>query len=164
MTKVYFAAPLFSQADFNYNASLVAEIRKTYPDIDVFLPQEQGEINDKDKYADSKMIAQWDAQAVAESDILIALLDGVSIDAGVASEVGIAYQAGTPILGLFTDSRQQGANNPDKIKALSQVGESQFAYINLFTVGLTKLRGQVLSHPDDLIKALGDLIEGLAND
>ena len=101
---------------------------------------------------------------MAESDILIALLDGVSIDAGVASEVGIAYQAGTPILGLFTDSRQQGANNPDKIKALSQVGESQFAYINLFTVGLIKLRGQVLSHPDDLIKALGDLIEGLAND
>lgn len=156
MTKIYFAAPLFSEAELLYNEHVVKQIRAIYPDIDIFLPQEQGDINDKEAYADSKMIAKLDTEALLDSDILIALLDGLSIDAGVASEIGVAYQAGIPIIALYTDSRQQGATNQQKLDALQELAESQFSYINLYTIGLVKLNGLVVDSVDKLIAALAN--------
>jgi len=138
----------------NYNEYLVKEIRQTYPNVTVYLPQEQMEINDKESYADSKMIATYDTNALLESQLMIAVLDGPSIDVGVASEIGIAYQANIPILGLFTDSRQQGAENAQKITALKEVAESQFPYVNLYTVGLIKLNGQVVNSEKQLIDSI----------
>ena len=154
MSKIYFASPLFSNMEKNYNEYLVKQIRQTYPQIDVYLPQEQMEINDKESYADSKMIATYDTNALLESQLMIAVLDGPSIDVGVASEIGIAYQANIPILGLFTDSRQQGAENAQKITALKEVAESQFPYVNLYTVGLIKLNGQVVNSEKQLIDSI----------
>lgn len=154
MKKIYFASPLFSEMEQAYNAQLVAKIREAYPGVDVYLPQEQMAINNKNAYADSTMIAQYDTDALLESDIVIAVLDGQVIDAGVASEIGIAYHASMPILGLFTDSRQYGADNDEKIAALQEVAESQFAYANLYTVGLVKLQGEVFSTSQDLLEAL----------
>ena len=43
---------------------------------------------------------------------MIALLDGLTIDAGVASEIGVAYAKGIPVIGLYTDTRQQGGAHP----------------------------------------------------
>lgn len=154
MTNIYFASPLFSNMEKHYNASLVKQIRKTYPDVSVYLPQEQMEINDKESYADSKMIATYDTKALLNSQLMIAVLDGVSIDVGVASEIGVAYQAGIPIIGLFTDSRQQGADNQQKITALKDVAESQFPYVNLYTVGLIKLNGQVVNTEEALLDTI----------
>ncbi len=54
---------------------------------------------------------------------MIALLDGLTIDAGVASEIGVAYAKSIPVLGLYTDSRQQGADNQQKLTALQTVAE-----------------------------------------
>lgn len=153
--KIYFAAPLFSEADQAYNAHLVQQIRELYPDVTVYLPQEAGEINDKNAYADSLAIAQYDTRELLESQLIIALLDGIHIDAGVASEIGVAYQAGIPVIGLFTDSRQQGADNVQKLEALKEVAESQFAYVNLYTVGLIKSNGTIYSNSKDLINNLG---------
>ncbi|CAM4183841.1 nucleoside 2-deoxyribosyltransferase [Streptococcus penaeicida] len=154
--KIYFASPLFTEMEFTFNQVLVEKIRKAYPEATVFLPQEQGEINDKNAYADSKMIAMLDTQAVLESDFVIAVLDGQVIDPGVASEIGIAYQAGIPVLGLYTDSRQLGADNQQKLDALQTVGESQFGYVNLYTVGLIKLNGKVVSSSQELLDAIAD--------
>ncbi|EFR43778.1 nucleoside 2-deoxyribosyltransferase [Streptococcus pseudoporcinus] len=155
--KIYFASPLFTEMEVTFNKTLVEKIRQTYPEADVFLPQEQGEINDKQAYADSKMIAKLDTQAVLESDLLIAILDGQVIDPGVASEIGVAYQAGIPILGLYSDSRQLGADNQQKIEALQEVGESQFAYVNLYTVGLIKLNGKVVSSSQELLEVIDNM-------
>ena len=88
-----------------YNAKVVSMIREAYPNVKVFLPQEADEINDKNNYADSKMIAKYDTKAVMDSDLLIAVLDGLTIDPGVASEVGVAYAKGIPCIGLFTDPK-----------------------------------------------------------
>lgn len=159
MSQIYFASPLFSEMEFNFNQTLVEKIRQAYPQVTVFLPQEQGDINNKEAYADSKMIAQLDTEAVLKSDLVIAVLDGQVIDPGVASEVGIAYQAGIPVLGLYTDSRQQGATHPEKIKALQETAESQFSYVNLYTVGLIKLRGRIVTSSSQLIEALQDYIK-----
>lgn len=154
MKKIYFASPLFASMEVRYNASVVADIRSRYQDLEVYLPQEQGEINDKNAYANSVMIAKADTDALLASDILIAVIDGLSIDAGVASEIGVAYQAGIPIIGLYTDSRQQGFDNQKKINALSKLGESQFSYVNLYTVGLIKLNGILVDSEEAMIEAI----------
>jgi nucleoside 2-deoxyribosyltransferase len=85
---------------------------------------------------------------------MLAVLDGPIIDVGVASEIGVAYQAGIPILGLFTDSRQLGASNTQKIDALKETAESQFPYVNLYTAGLVKLNGQIINNEADFLKTI----------
>lgn len=151
---IYFAAPLFSESERFYNQFLVDNIRQHYPEVSIYLPQEQDSINDKSLYADSKAIARFDAQKLLDSQLMICLIDGPVIDAGVASEIGIAYQAKIPILALYTDSRQQGATHPEKIEALKDIAESQFSYINLFTVGLIKLNGKVVDTKEALLDEL----------
>lgn len=159
MKKVYFASPLFSDMERMYNAHVVSVIREHFDTIDVFVPQEQDSINDKNAYADARMIAKYDTEAVLASDLMIAVIDGLSIDPGVASEIGIAYQAGIPVIGLYTDTRQQGATNSQKIEALNTIGESQFSYVNLYTVGLIKLNGALVSSHEEVIEKIHCILE-----
>lgn len=155
--KVYFASPLFSEMEKSYNAQVVERIRREFKDgeIEIYLPQENMKINDKKAYASSEMIAKADTDELVSSDVLIAVLDGQTIDAGVASEIGIAYGEGMAIIGISTDSRSQGYDNEKKIKALSKVGENQFVYLNLYTTGLINLSGTIVNSTEDLIKELG---------
>lgn len=157
---IYFAAPLFAKSDLLYNAMLVKKIRAVSEDLIVYLPQENEAINDKTDYADSKMIALADTEKVLESDLMITLLDGLTIDAGVASEIGVAYAKGIPVIGLYTDSRQQGGSHPKKLEALQQVAENQFHYLNLYTVGLIKLNGSIVSDETELLEALKVYLKG----
>ena len=113
--KIYFAAPMFAKSDLLYNQQLVKEIRELSSELSIYLPQENEAINDKTAYADSRMIALADTEKVLASDLMIALLDGLTIDAGVASEIGVAYAKGIPVIGLYTDTRQQGGTHPKKI-------------------------------------------------
>lgn len=152
--KVYLASPLFSLAERTFNESLASDLRNKFPEVDFFVPQEAGEINDKSQYADSKMIAITDTKEVVSSDLVIAVLDGTTIDSGVSAEIGVAFANKIPVIGLYTDSRQEGADNQEKLDALQEVAESQFSYVNLYTVGLIKLNGEVVTSVEDLIKAL----------
>ena len=153
--KGYYAAPLFSHMELQYNEFLVGKIREAYPELGLYVPQENGEINDKNAYADSILIAKQDTDRLLESNIMIAILDGQTMDVGVATEIGVAYQAGIPVVALFSDSRQQGATNEKKLAALQEVAESQFPYVNLYTIGLIKTNGVVVNNTDDLITKIG---------
>ena len=51
---IYFAAPLFAKSDLLYNADLVNQIRSTYPQADIYLPQENASINDMDAFSCGK--------------------------------------------------------------------------------------------------------------
>lgn len=157
--KVYFAAPMFASSDLFYNAQMAEKIRRRYPQLDIYLPQENAEINDKRAYADSKMIALADTKKVQESQLMLALLDGAAIDSGVASEIGVAYSQQIPILALYTDSRQLGADNENKLAALSQTAENQFHYLNLYTVGLVKLNGAVYPSEETFLKGLAEFLQ-----
>lgn len=157
--QVYFASPLFSQMERQYNAFLVGKIREAFPSLTLYVPQEQMAINDKSQYADSKAIAQYDTNALLASRLMIAVLDGAAIDVGVASEIGVAYQAKIPVIGLFTDCRQQGATQPGKIAALQEIAESQFPYVNLYTIGLVKLNGTVVNTEEAVIEAIPKFME-----
>lgn len=158
--KVYFAAPLFTSGEQLYNKEIMKIIReclafyKAKDEFDFYIPQEQP-INDKSKYADSQIIAKLDSEKVKECDILIAVLDGQVIDPGVASEIGMAYSLDKKVYGLYTDIRQKGADNKDKVKALREVAENQFHYVNLFTTGLIKLgNGKIFNNAMDLAEQL----------
>lgn len=141
-----------------YNEKLVLSIRETYPGIEVYVPQEQGEINDKNAYADYMAIAKYDTDALLASQLMVAVLDGSTIDVGGATEIGVAYQAGTPIIGLYTDPRQQGAENKQKLAALQEVAESQFSCIDLYTVGIIKMNGAIYSNSEDFITVINDYL------
>lgn len=152
--KIYFAAPMFAESERLYNEMLIANIRQALPEVQIYLPQENGDINDKNAYANSLMIAKADTDEVLSSDLMIAVLDGITIDAGVASEIGVAYAKNIPVLGLYTDSRQQGGEHPDKLAALTEVGENQFHYLNLYTTGLIKLNGVIVSSKEALMSEI----------
>lgn len=159
--KAYLANGLFSEADRMYNAHLAKLLRDEFNDLDLFVPQEAGEINDKNSFADSQMIAKWDSEKLLESDFLIAVLDGVEIDSGVSAEVGMFSMTGKPIIGLYTDVRQFGRDNQKKIQALIEDGtENQFMYRNLFTIGRVKLSGVVVNNTDSLLHWSKRIIEG----
>lgn len=157
---IYFAGPMFAKADLLYNDYLVKKIRELDAALKVYLPQENGAINDKTAYADSKMIALADTEKVLESDLLVAVLDGLTIDPGVASEIGVAYAKNIPMIGLYTDTRQQGADNAKKIDALNTVAENQFHYLNLYTVGLLKLNGTIVNSEKDFLALINKQLNG----
>lgn len=158
MPKLYFASPLFNEMELSFNAMLAEKVRQAIPDLDIYLPQEQAEINDKNEYADSIAIARYDTDALLASDVMLAVLDGLQMDPGVAAEVGVAYQANIPIVGLYTDTRQQGSDNQAKLDALKEVAESQFPYVNLYVVGLIKSNGVVVNASDRVSSAIKELL------
>jgi len=92
------------------------------------------------------------------SDVLVAVLDGVEIDSGVAAEIGAFSMLNRPIIGVFTDVRQQGRENMMKIEALIRDGiENQFVYRNLFVIGLIKRNGVITTSINDAVLAVQEL-------
>lgn len=69
-------------------------------------------------------------------------------------QIGVAYQTGIPIIGLYTDSRQQGPTHQKKLNALQTIAESQFSYINLYTVGIVKTNGVIVNPLEELLNSL----------
>ena len=149
--KAYLANGLFSIGDRYVNERIAAELRKVIGGIELYVPQENDAINDKSAYADSLAIAAADLAHLEESDVLIAVLDGVEVDSGVAAEIGVFSTFNRPIIALFSDVRQQGRDNAKKIEALVEDGtENQFIYRNLFVVGLIKRNGVIVGTIEEL--------------
>lgn len=159
--KAYLANGLFSIGDRLVNELLAKEIRKAIPNIDLYVPQENDAINDKQSFADSLAIANADLEKLTESDILIAVLDGIEVDSGVAAEIGVFSTFNRPIVALFSDVRQLGRDNQQKIEALIQDGtENQFIYRNLFVIGIIKQHGVIVSTVEDVIKNIEKFSKG----
>lgn len=150
--RIYFANDLFNEATRLYNEKIVGQIRETFPQVSIYLPQENDAINDKSSYADSVDIAVADYTELKNSDILVAVLDNQ--DFGVGVEIGLAYEMQIPIIGIYTDVRQQGSDNDKKIAALKAVGENQFFYINLMANGLIKKNGTMVTNTEELLYEL----------
>ncbi|WP_337982411.1 nucleoside 2-deoxyribosyltransferase [Lysinibacillus sp. C5.1] len=156
--KAYLANGLFSLGDRLVNERLATAIRQAIPNIELYVPQENDAINDKASYADSLAIAEADLAMLQTSDVLVAVLDGVEIDSGVAAEIGAFSMLNRPIVGVFTDVRQQGRENMMKIEALIRDGiENQFVYRNLFVIGLIKRNGVITTSIDDAVLAVQEL-------
>lgn len=154
--KAYLANGLFSMADIMFNEVVASRIEEAFPRIDLYVPQRNLDINDKSAYADSQLIANGDDSHLNNADFVIAVLDGVEIDSGVACEIGVAATLGKPVFGLCTDTRQLGTDNELKIEALKKDPiENQFVYRNLYVIGKVKNSGgKVVSNIDALIDSI----------
>ena len=105
--RVYFAGPLFNEAEREYNLKLVT-ILESYG-YEVFLPQRDGflapELEGKTAEEKTQMIFQKDRDEVLKADILFMVLDGRIPDEGACVELGIAYASGKRCYGIKGDAR-----------------------------------------------------------
>ena len=105
--RVYFAAPLFNEAERAYNLKIV-EILEAHG-YEVFLPQRDGflapELEGKTEAEKIEMIFNKDRDEVLKSDILFMMLDGRVPDEGACVELGIAYANGKRCYGFKGDAR-----------------------------------------------------------
>lgn len=106
---LYLAAPLFNKMELAYNESLKKDL---LPFFNVFLPQEDGLLM-RDLISGgipqdvaARMVFDADVQAMAEADIILAVLHGAHIDEGVAFELGYCFAQGKRCISLQEDVRQ----------------------------------------------------------
>lgn len=95
--KLYFAGPLFSIPERDFNVAVVAALRAA--GHEVFLPQEQ------EPGKDAAGIFATDVGGIDWADALVAIMDGSDPDSGTCWEVGYAYRK-KPILLVRTDFRR----------------------------------------------------------
>lgn len=154
MKKGYLANGLFSVGDRMVNDYIEHRFSVDFnsENLDLYVPQNNEAINDKTSFADSLAIMKTDREELMKSDFLIAVIDGVEIDAGVSAEIGLFASTGKPIYALYTDVRLQGNKNGNKLRALRKdPTENQFMYRNLFVIGLIKEHGEIYHTIEDLI-------------
>lgn len=112
---IYFAGPLFSQAERAFNVCLTEKLENF--GFQVFLPQRDGieltedlfkELSDQEL---SKKIFKIDRDQILKADVFLMMLDGRGQDEGTCVELGIAYEnkhinnSEKLLIGFLTDMR-----------------------------------------------------------
>jgi nucleoside 2-deoxyribosyltransferase len=105
--RVYFAAPLFTQNEWTWNAALAARLRAL--GYEVLLPQESAwpMLSGAVRF-DAQMLFEQNLVGIERSEALVAILDGADADSGTCFECGYARKAGRPVIGVRTDLRRSG--------------------------------------------------------
>ena len=135
---LYFAGPLFSAAERDFDERLTARIETL--GYEVFLPQRDSADAEHVKYGAmlpeerGPAIFDIDKTNVLKCDVLLFVLDGRIPDEGACVELGIAYaqkelqRPEKRLIGLLTDQRAafpQWKLNPMVGEALDQVAETE---------------------------------------
>jgi nucleoside 2-deoxyribosyltransferase len=122
LPRLYFAGPLFSEAERIFNATLTERIEEL--GFAVFLPQRDGFEKQGSQHATlsveqvARRIFELDKSEVYRSDVLLMILDGRVPDEGAALELGLAHAdrerrgIRRPLIGLMTDWRSAFPNEP----------------------------------------------------
>jgi nucleoside 2-deoxyribosyltransferase len=100
--RIFFAAPLFNEAERDFNSEAASLLRGE--GFEVWLAQEHKLIQGS-SIEEKKSIFEEDVDALEKSDLILAVLDGVDVDSGVAFEMGYAHALKKQIVGLKTDHR-----------------------------------------------------------
>lgn len=112
---IYFAGPLFNQAEKEFNKKLADKLEKL--GFKVFLPQRDGVERNKSPFDAiskdevRKEMFNLDEGKIIEADIFLFILDGRVPDEGACVELGLAYayknidKSGKLLIGLQTDIR-----------------------------------------------------------
>lgn len=167
--KAYLAGSIFYYGDELRNREWAARIRDAIPDIDLYSPIENTDINGsegKKKFGSPIMIAQADNERLDKSDILIACLDGDVIPAGTSAEIGkfhekIARGDNKLLIGIITDNRQCCLTYSEaKDNGGREIGAQQYSYQNIYVTGLIKEAGELVTNIDDAIKAIQQFQKG----
>jgi nucleoside 2-deoxyribosyltransferase len=140
--RIYFAAPLFSDAERRYNEyvcglledaghSVLLPQRDGFESVDALYEREGIETTEDVMAA----IFDIDRAEVLEADLVVAVLDGLATDEGVAVEMATAYDHDIPVIGLHTDLRVFADHEPH----------------NSMVFGLVE---RIVNTPEDLVAAL----------
>jgi len=107
MTTVYFAGPLFTQAERAWNVQVAEGLRRA--GLRVVLPQERGAaIVRAGEPLPVDRLYELALEGVEEAEVVVAILDGPDPDSGTCFECGYAHARGKPIVGVRTDFRLGG--------------------------------------------------------
>ena len=168
--RVYLAGSIFYYADQLRNEEWAKKIRDAFPDVDLYSPIENTEINGvegKKKFAGSQQIANGDNARLNNTDILVACIDGDVLPSGTCAEIGKFHEKiergeHKYIVGICTDNRQCYLTHSKEkyIGACQSLGEQQHSYQNLYVTGLIKQGGILVSNIEDAI----EFIKGVANE
>lgn len=164
--KGYLASHFFNDAMFRWTEDLAQYIEKN-TNLDLYVPQRNADINDKknnDATITDIKISQADTKRLKEANILIANLDGLTIDDGVSAEImahGIMAEFEKDnnidfprlIIGIITDMRYIGT------------GENKL-YRNLMIIGKVKEHGHLVvgyagddSFKNEVVDLINDFIK-----
>lgn len=104
MNRIYVAGPLFSLAERAFNAAFARKIASYAPECEIILPQERAK---KFLHLENglRLVFEDCLASVAESKVVIGILDGADADSGTCAELGYAYARNIPIVGVRTDFR-----------------------------------------------------------
>ena len=138
--KIYWANALFSEADRKFNEVSVARVRAA--GYTVFLPQEAFS---KNADPTNEEIFRVDTEELQSCDVVVACLDQFPEDSGVACEIGVAYGANIPVIGLYTDIRRY------------RTGSGRM-YKNQYLLGAIEVNGEIVSSVDELLKTLPEYV------
>lgn len=142
----YIAAPLFNQSERAFNLDLAETIAKY---CSVFLPQRDGLllsklIHDGMNISDARnLVFKADVASISSSNILIAVLDGRTIDEGVCFEIGYANALNILCIGLKNDDRSllPSGDNPMIVCGCKHIYSSILdleVYLGSYVVSLAK--------------------------
>ena len=165
--RVYLAAPIFAEWNRDYNEKVAQRIEQEFPNIELYVPQRNKTINNKQNCATAEDICKGDfTDNLDHDDIVVALVDGDT--PGIGTTVECSYFArmcqeeierqgytNKTIISLYTDSREcSNTTNSAKNAMLNEFAECQYSYLNLLLVGVLKRYGTMCRTIDDVIEAL----------
>jgi nucleoside 2-deoxyribosyltransferase len=97
----YIAGPLFNEGERFWNGEINSRVQKA--GYTTYVPQRDGrKLNSE---GDVRKIFEDDRNQVRISDLIVANLDGMDVDAGTAWELGYAHGLGKHVVGVYTDWR-----------------------------------------------------------
>jgi nucleoside 2-deoxyribosyltransferase len=117
--RAYIAAPLFCQAEKEFNLRVDAVVRSL--GLDTYLPQRDGGEAARlvrqgiDEHIVRQRLFELDRAAIAECALFVFVLDGRVPDEGGCVELGMAFAYGKPCFGLQTDSRRFGGTDSNNL-------------------------------------------------
>ena len=161
MINAYLAGGIFTEKDVMYLNYLANAIRGLCPELNLYVPHENKEINDKTKCADSYDIYKVDMERLKNTDLLIAVVSGDMPPIGTTCEIGIFSQMqeednSKHLVALYDDCRNGSTTfSEEKVEKLkSGVAENQWHYINLFLVGCIKTHGVMVTSSKTLFNVI----------
>ena len=125
--KIYFAGPLFSEAERDWIRSTISKIESLAAQhgikTEIIFPYDlitQDEIDRLGANAKVEIFSRCKSH-LDDADIVIALLDGSQVDDGTAWEIGYFYAKKSPeqkIIGIRTDFRRAGESEGAVVNAM----------------------------------------------
>jgi len=132
--KLYFAGPIFSAAERDWNATLAMALRAAGHEL--FLPQE------RELGKDAAGIFATDVGGIDWAEGVLAIMDGPDPDSGTSWEVGYAFGK-KPILLIRTDIRWLGSSGDSGYNLM--LAEAATLRLDLRAASMERIVDQVLA-------------------